>query len=156
MTESFKVRPFDRVELDMHWSGRIVDSAYVWRVDDREYRLRTIGVGSDEQGEFAVLEPYEEPLEPGLWLRVEPQPDQMFDIVRTYCRLSVVRLNSMYIDPSLAVRQAGIDPASVNILISPPPLETELSMVFYESGAPAGEWIRTVRAAGGDVPPVTN
>jgi hypothetical protein len=117
MLERFQVRPFEKIASDLRWTGPIEDGVYVWSVGVRTYRLRTVEVGADERGEFAWLEPYEEPLDSGLWLRVEAEREELFGEEHVYCRVSVLRVSEVFVDPHSALRRQGIDPASVNVLM---------------------------------------
>lgn len=127
----------------------------MWGVGARTYRLRTVGVGTDERGEFAWLEPYEEPLDSGLWLRVEAEREELFGEEHVYCRVSVLRVSDVFVDPNSALRQQGIDPASVNVLMWPPPVVADLSILFLEGGTPT-EWTGPIRRVLDQAKPTTH
>jgi hypothetical protein len=114
------------------------DGAYVLHVGPHVHTLRTVGVGTDEKGEYALLEPYDEPIEDGLWLRVEAEPDEWSPVKATCCRVSLQRINAIYVDPSEVLRQMKVDPASVKVL-GMPAFQDVFSILLYWGGKPT-EW----------------
>ena len=74
-------------------TGAIERDTYVMRVGPHVYTLRTLGVGTDDKGEYALVEPYAEPFDSGLWLRVEAEPDEWSPAKPICCRVSLQRAN---------------------------------------------------------------
>lgn len=136
---TMQVRPFEKIANDSRWTGAIEVDAYVLRVGPHVYTLRTVGVGTDEKGEYALVEPYEEPFDGGLWLRLEAEPDEWSPAKPICCRVSLQRANPIYVDPNAVLRQMKIDPSSVNVL-GMPPFQDVFSILFYWGGKPT-EWI---------------
>lgn len=134
-----QVRPFERIANDLRWTGAIENGEYVLRVGPHVYKLRTVSVGSDDESEYALVEPYEEPFDSGLWLRVEAEPDEWSPAKPICCRVSLQRVNPVYVDPNAALRQMKIDPVSVNVL-GMPGFQNVFSILFYWGGKPT-EWI---------------
>jgi len=112
---------------------------YVLHVGPHVYPLRTVGVGTDDNGEYALVGPYEEPFDGGLRLRIEAEPDEWSPAKAICCRVSLQLANPIYVDPNAVLRQMKIDPASVNVL-GMPPFQDVFSILFYWGGKPT-EWI---------------
>ena len=136
-----QLRPFERIANDLRWIGTIEKGAYVLRVGQHMQTLRTVRVGADEKGEYAVVEPYDEPVADGLWLRVEAEPDEWSLTKPICCRVSLQRANPIYVDPVAVLRQMKIDPSSVNVL-GMPPFTDVFSILFHWGGKP-NEWVTT-------------
>jgi hypothetical protein len=146
MTErriAMHLRPFEKIANDVRWTGAIENGAYVLRVGPHEHTLQTVRVGSDDKGEYAIVEPYDEPISDGLWLRVEAEPDEWPPVDAVCCRVSLQRARTVYADPNAVLRQMRIDPASVNVLGMPPFVDV-FSILFYCGGKPT-EWIGPVK-----------
>jgi hypothetical protein len=90
-------------------------------------------------GEYALVEPYEEPFDSGLWLRIEDELDESSPVPRVCCRVFLQQANPIYVDPNAVLRQMKIDPASVNVL-GTPPFRDVFSILFYWGGKPT-EWV---------------
>jgi hypothetical protein len=54
---TMQVRPLEKIANDSRWTGAIEGDAYVLRVGPHVYKLRTVGVGTDDKGEYALVEP---------------------------------------------------------------------------------------------------
>jgi hypothetical protein len=132
-------KQFENIANDLRWTGAIEGDAYVLRVGHHVDALRTVSVTTDENGEYALVEPYEEPFDDGLRLRVEAEPDEWSPTRPICCRVSLQRANPIYADPNAVLRQMKIDPASVNVL-GMPPFQDVFSILFYWGGKPT-EWI---------------
>ena len=52
-----------------------------------------VGVGIDDKGEYALIEPYDEPFDGGLCLRVEAETDEWSPAKPICCRVSLQRAN---------------------------------------------------------------
>jgi hypothetical protein len=137
------VRPFEKVANDERWSGAVENGVYVLRVGPYVHALRTLSVATDEKGEYAVVEPYDEPLDDGLWLRVEAEPDEWSPVKAICCRVSLQRVNPIYVDPKEVLRQMKLDPTQFNVLGMPAFVDV-FSILFYWGGQPT-EWITTRR-----------
>ena len=90
------LRPFEKIANDVRWTGAIEGGVYVLRVGPHEHALQTVRVGSDEKGEYAIVEPYDEPIADGLWLRVEAEPDEWSPVKALCCRVSLQHVSSFY------------------------------------------------------------
>jgi hypothetical protein len=134
-----QLRPFERIANDLRWTGAIEDGVYVLRVGPHLYTLRTVGLGTDDKGEYALVEPYEEPFDNGLWLRVEAEIDELSPAKPTCCRVSLQRANPIWVDTNAVLRQMKIDPSSVNA-VGMSPFQDVFSILFYWGGKPS-EWI---------------
>ena len=139
---SFKIRLFDRV-FDADGDNPFKASAVLDGEDllisiaGSNHRLRTVGRGADEWGEFAVIEPGEWTLDLGFVLTVEPEfsedepPGCRVRLARALDRESREQIE-------VALRSQGVDPHSVNILAPP---SASISIFFHQGGSVTG-WAR--------------
>lgn len=130
-----RLRSFETIMNNERWIGQIATGSYVFRMGARVYTVTTVGAGTDDRGDYAIVEPFDEPLGDALWLSVQGEEDLMVSLDKMCCRIALRRVGTSYIDPRAILRERGIDPESVNVL-APSGVETIFSVLFDPQGTP--------------------
>lgn len=126
-----KVRPFERNigfgDQTIRVRGVVGDNGYILAADSIgfEIKLRTLEIGRDEKGQFAVLEKGEDVRRDGAIVKVEPgdsgleisvakvAPDETIHMAQEVCRLN------------------HVDPGAVNLIV---PNDWSISVFFDRAG----------------------
>ena len=131
-----KVRHFERIvgangpDQPIRCSGRLEAGAFVLAIGQSEYRLRTQSSGSDDLGEFVLLEPSRTELAAGFVLTVEQDFSGVEFGDGPGCSISLVKAGDrQFLEQQLVA--SGIRPDSVNLIVPP---DAIVSLCFNEFG----------------------
>jgi len=132
-----KVRPFSKIvesplsRAVLPCSGSLDGETFVLRIGQGVHRIATVGIGSDQRGEFAKIHPSRIDLDGGFVLEIEQEfPDDPTFERLPGCEIKIVRRPDQ---PTVdrAVLAQGFEPSAVNVLVPP---EAVLFFSFHAEG----------------------
>jgi len=133
-----KVRPFERIVEDIpaRYSARIEAGRYLIQFGDGvEIPIPVLQTGSDESGDFAVLQPLEQDFERGFKLVVEPEFDEFApEGHRLGCHIKLERR------VSFRPEDHGIDPRQFAAVLAPPGPDDVIRSVSFNNGGGINGW----------------
>ncbi len=140
MSYRLKVRPFEKI-TDAHQgtkehiiSGAIENGSFWLGFDQARYPIPTREIGSDGLGPFAIIDECDTELRGGDNFRVEAEFEEPLGNVLLPPRCHICIIVKENWNPDLIeneLREAWIDPASVNLLV---PLKWSLDVYFFSNG----------------------
>ncbi len=112
------VRRFTSLHEGVRTSGDFLDGRFLVSFGQFQHAIETVGSGHDEFGEYVLIEDQEINLGVGCQLVVQVEYDE--DDVRfgqePGCCVTFREVDSRVLE---AIRQAGVDPAKVNVIVQP-------------------------------------
>src|SRR5260221_7052357 len=116
----FRHRFFGETTPPLSCEGKIQDGSLTILIGVSDIAIPTVEIGSDEWGEFAVVENLERQLDSGFFVRVEPELDESDPEEPKFgCMIRFTRPAAL---PSLiqaAVERRGMTVDQVNMIIPP-------------------------------------